>query len=143
MSKAAKTHLATSGWEGEEGERIEKGPASRSRSSASEPMTLDLALGFSSGELDLVEADVKRIDFDGGFNDLTVSLGAPKTSTRLEFNGAFNRIELIVPPEVPVSVDTEGLLNLVDGRPGARRLEGPGYRLSAEGAFNTFTISSP
>lgn len=107
------------------------------------PLSLDLALGFSRGELNLEAASVKRVDFSGGFNDLTLRLGAPASSTRLEFHGAFNRIELIVPPETPVSVDTEGLLNLVDGRRGARRLAGPGYRLSAEGAFNSFSVSSP
>lgn len=107
------------------------------------PVSVDLALGFCRGNLALAEAAVKRIEIDGGFNDLTIRLGVPTESTRIDFEGAFNRIELIVPPQTPVSVSTDGLLNLVDGREGARRLEGPGYRLAVDGAFNSFSVTSP
>ena len=107
------------------------------------PLDLDLELAFTRGEADLSEAPVSRIDMEGAFNRLVFYLGEPESDVRLDFEGAFNQIDLVVPSTVPVRVSTDGFLNRVNGRRGAGRLKGPGYRLTLEGAFSGITIRSP
>lgn len=104
------------------------------------PVALDLGLAFTEGKLDVASAEVSRVDLEGAFNDLTLRLGAPGSDIRLNFEGAFNQVRVVVPPSVPVRVSRSGLLNSVDGRPEARSLTGPGYRLGLEGAFNRVVI---
>jgi hypothetical protein len=104
------------------------------------PLALDLELAFADGRLDLASAPVSRLDLHGAFTDLTLRLGAPEADVRLDFSGAFNSVRLEVPPSTPVRVSKSGFLNFVDGRPEARSLTGPGYRLGLEGAFNRVVI---
>ncbi len=106
------------------------------------PISLNLDSVFSSGEVNLETATLTRADLEGAFNDLVLRLGKPASDVRLRFEGAFNEIELIVPPSTPVSVSTEGFLNIVDGRPDAPRLGDPGYRVSVDGAFNRVVVNS-
>jgi hypothetical protein len=106
------------------------------------PLTLTLDMAFISGDMDLSTTALKQADMDGAFNDLVLVLGKPESDVRLDFEGAFNHVELIVPPTVPVSVNSDGFLNVSDGRPGAHRLTGPRYRLNVDGAFNLFEIRS-
>jgi hypothetical protein len=58
---------------------------------------------------------------------------------RLDWEGAFNHLEVVVPDDVPVSVSSDGFLNLVDGRD-RRDRSGPGYHLSIDGAFNRIVV---
>ena len=97
---------------------------------------------MARSEIDLEKVALSRFDVDGAFNDMTLRLGAPADDVRLSFDGAFNHIEIEVPATTPVRVQTDGFLNLVDGRSGAGRLEGPGYRLRLEGVFNRVEIRS-
>lgn len=106
------------------------------------PLALDLGLAFAEGGLDLAAAEVSRADLHGAFNHLTFRLGAPQSDVRLRFAGAFNQLRLVVPPSTPILVTKGGFLNSVDGRPGARSLQGPGYRLHLTGAFNHLAIGS-
>ena len=106
------------------------------------PVTIDLNIAFAEGAIDLTAAPVSRVDIDGAFNDLELTLGVPASDVRLDLDGAFTRMTIRVPPETPVRVTTDGLLNFVDGRSGAGKLSGPGYRLNVEGAFNSLTIRS-
>ena len=107
------------------------------------PLALDLRLALAHGTLDLTSAPVSRFELQGAFNDLTVRLGAPEADVHLDFAGAFNRVHVVVPPSTPVRVGTDGFLNSVDGRPEATSLQGPGYHLSLDGAFNHLVIRSP
>lgn len=77
-----------------------------------------------------------RVDEEGAFNDRTLRLGEPRTDTRVNLEGAFNRLELVVPEDTPVRVSTDGFINLVDRRPDRDRLSGPAYRVRSNGAFN-------
>ena len=106
------------------------------------PLTLDVDAAFAHGDMDLELAPISRLDLDGAFNNLTFRLGEPEQDVRLAFEGAFNNIDLVVPPTTPVWIDTDGFLQWVDGRPGVDRLSGPGYRLRMEGAFNRLEIRS-
>ena len=106
------------------------------------PMTLRLNTAFVDGDLALETTEVTRVDLDGAFNDLTLSLGAPRTDTRVDLEGVFNRLELVVPEDTPVRVSTDGFLNLVDRRVITRTPTGPAYYLRSEGAFNRVVIRS-
>ena len=83
-----------------------------------------------------------RVDEEGAFNDLTLRLGTPRTDTRVTLDGAFNRLEMVVPEDTPVRVSTNGVNNLVDRRPNRGELSGPAYRLRSDGAFNRVVIRS-
>lgn len=107
------------------------------------PLRLDLDLLLTDGRIDLAPAPVSRIVLDGALNDLTLRLGAPESSVRIELNGAFNHIVLEVPPDTPVTTAKDGFLNAVDGRPGAASLRGPGYHFEVDGAFNHLEVASP
>ena len=106
------------------------------------PVALRLATSFAEGELDLATIEVTRADLDGAFNDLTLRLGTPRSDTRVNVEGAFNRLELVVPEDTPVRVSTNGVNNLVDRRSNRGELSGPAYRLRADGAFNRVVIRS-
>jgi hypothetical protein len=103
------------------------------------PMRLDLDIAFTAGHIDLSRGALSGAAFDGAFNDTTIQLPAPPEEVRLDFEGAFSNLEIVVPDEVPVSVSTDGFLNWVDGRP-RRDRSGPGYRLSVDGAFNRVVV---
>lgn len=104
------------------------------------PLAVDLDLALAEASIDLAAATLSGFEMDGAFNDLEVTLGPPADDVRLEFEGAFNRLTLRVPPGTPVHVDSDGFLNVVTGRRGAGTLRGPGYRLELAGAFNKVTI---
>lgn len=106
------------------------------------PVAVELDLAFVEGTIDLAAAPVSRFEMDGAFNDLKLTLGAPASDVRLEFDGAFTRVTLLVPPETPVHVDADGFLNFVHGRAGEGSLRGPGYHLDLDGAFNSLTVRS-
>ena len=84
------------------------------------PMTLRVASAFLEGELALGTIEVTRVDLEG----------------------AFNHLELVVPEDTPVRVTTDGFINLVDRRPGGHPPGGPAYRVHSEGAFNRVVIRS-
>jgi len=107
------------------------------------PLRLELDLALTDGRIDLAEAPLSRVSLDGALNDLTLRLGVPRSDVRIALHGAFNRIVLEVPPGTPVTTDSDGFLNAVDGRPGAGALSGPGYHFDLEGAFNHLVVSSP
>lgn len=107
------------------------------------PLRLELDLALTDGRIDLAEAVLSRFSLDGALNDLTLRLGAPESHVRIALHGAFNHIVLEVPPGTPVTTDTDGFLNAVDGRPGAGALSGPGYHFDLDGAFNHLVVSSP
>ena len=104
------------------------------------PLSADLDLVLVEGILDLERATVTRADLEGAFLDLTLRLGAPEEDVRITLDGAFNRINLIVPATTPVRVSTEGFMNFTSGRKGRR--SGPGYRVRVEGAGNWVAIRS-
>ena len=106
------------------------------------PMTLRLATAFTKGELDLEAIEVTRVDLDGAFNDFVLRLGATRTDTVVSLEGAFNRLELVVPEDTPVRVSTDGFINLVDRRSNGRSRSGPSYQLRADGAFNQLVVRS-
>lgn len=103
------------------------------------PMRLDLESAFTWGTIDLSQGSLSGAALDGAFNDTTLMLGAPREEVRVDYEGAFNNFEMVVPDEVPVSVSSDGFLNIVDGRP-RRDRTGPGYRLRVDGAFNRIVI---
>lgn len=108
------------------------------------PMTLRVASAFLDGELALETVDVTRVNLEGAFNNFTLRLGAPRTDTRLDMEGAWNHLELVVPEDTPVRVTTDGFINLVDRRPERPQPggAGPAYRVHSEGAFNRVVIRS-
>ena len=106
------------------------------------PVGVDLDIAFTDGRIDLAEAPVTGVILDGAFNDLTLRLGTPGSDVRLELNGAFNHIALVVPATVPVRIRTEGFLNLTDGRRNGGSRSGPGYRFDLDGAFNHLSVRS-
>ena len=106
------------------------------------PVAVDLDLALTEGTINLAAAPISSFEMDGAFNDLELTLGAPASDVRLEFEGAFTRVTLLVPSETPVHVDSDGFMNFVHGRTGAGALRGPGYRLDLDGAFNSLTIRS-
>jgi len=105
-----------------------------------DPVSLDFDVAFARGTLDFESATVPDVGLDGAFNDLTLRLGTPESPSRIDLDGAFNRIELVVPPGTPISVRTDGLLNLVRGRERRGRTAGPGWILNVEGAFNRIVV---
>jgi hypothetical protein len=106
------------------------------------PVRLELEMALAKGELDLMSVHVERIDLEGALNDLTFLLGEVESDVRIDLEGAFNHLELVVPHDTPVRVSTDGFINLVDRRPDAKRLKGPGYRVRSDGAFNRIVIRS-
>ncbi len=106
------------------------------------PMTINLEGAFAEGELDLVSVEVTDVNLQGAFNNIVFFLGAPRSDVRVELEGAFNRVELVVPEDTPVSVSTDGFINLVDRRSDAQSLSGPAYRVRADGAFNRVVVRS-
>jgi hypothetical protein len=104
------------------------------------PLTLDLDLAFVEGRIDVGAIELTRATLDGAFDDLTLRLGRPANDVRLSLQGAFNRITIEVPADVPVSVDAEGFLNSVHGRDPDSSRRGPGYELSLDGAFNWIDV---
>jgi hypothetical protein len=104
------------------------------------PLRVDLGLAFCEGRLDLGGLALTRVDLEGAFNDLRVSLPVPTSEVRLSLEGAFNDYEIEIPEGVPLRIDVEGLLNGVDG--GSREGAGPGYRIDLEGAFNSVSVHS-
>ncbi len=106
------------------------------------PVALELELAMTGGTIDLTAAPVSRLSLEGAFNDLALRLGPPREDVRLDFEGAFNDVQLRVPASTPIHVDTEGFVNVVDGRAGATALAGPGYRLRLHGAFNRVVVEA-
>jgi len=106
------------------------------------PMALRLSTAFAEGEMDLQTIEVTRGDEEGAFNNLTLRLAEPRTDTHVNLEGAFNRLELVVPERTLVRVSTDGFINLVDRRPDRGRLSGPAYRVRSNGAFNRVVIRS-
>jgi len=104
------------------------------------PLTLDLELAVVEGRIDVGEIVLTRATLDGAFDDLTLRLGRPENDVKLSLQGAFNRITIEVPADVPVSVDAEGFLNSVQGRDPDSSRRGPGYELSLDGAFNWIDV---
>lgn len=106
------------------------------------PLRLRLSTAFADGELDFQTTQVTRVDHEGAFNDFILHLGEPRTDTRVNLDGAFNQLELVVPVDTPVRVSRDGFINLVDRRPNGRARSGPAYRVHSEGAFNRVVIRS-
>ena len=113
------------------------------------PLTLDLDLAFTATRLDLPATPVSRLAIDGAFNDLSLRLGAPAADVHLDFDGAFNQMEIEVPAGTPVRTESGGFLNLVDQekdgdgsdrRSGMGRADAPAYRLNLDGAFNRVVV---
>jgi cell wall-active antibiotic response 4TMS protein YvqF len=104
------------------------------------PLTLDLDLAFVEGKIDVGAIALTRATLDGAFDDLTLRLGRPESDVRLSLQGAFNRITIEVPADVPVSVDTDGFMNSVHGRDTDASRRGPGYELRLDGAFNWIDV---
>ena len=105
------------------------------------PVDLSLDVAFVQGNMNLAGAPVKGVVLDGAFNDLEIDLGAPQSDTRIDFEGAFNNLVIVVPDETPVTYSSDGFLNIVNGRSGSGR-KGPAYRLRLDGAFNHIAIRS-
>jgi hypothetical protein len=106
------------------------------------PLALDFDMAFTGGEVDLSSTLVQEAKIDGAFNVVTLRLGKPDKRRYVYLEGAFNRYEIVVPEDVPVSVSTDGFLNPTRGRRRARRLDEPGYRVRVEGAFNRIRVRS-
>lgn len=106
------------------------------------PLSVDLSGAFIRGKADLGSARLFRLDLEGAFNGITVRLGAPVEDVTIRVDGAFNDINLVVPPDTPVRVVEDGFLNLVSGRKEARGLTGPAYRLRVDGACNRVEVRS-
>jgi hypothetical protein len=106
------------------------------------PLTLDLDLAFVEGRIDVGEIALTRATLDGAFDDLTLRLGRPENDVRLSLQGAFNRITIEVPADVPVGIDTDGFLNSVNGRDTDSPRTGPGYEVRLDGAFNWVEVRS-
>ncbi len=106
------------------------------------PFRFDLSTAFSSGKIDLSAATVSSVSIDGAFNRLTVKLGEPAEDVRVDLEGAFNTVTLIVPQRTPVSVRTDGFMNVVRGRDAARDAAGPRYRVRVDGAFASLRVRS-
>ena len=106
------------------------------------PMKLDLDSAFSDIDLDLSAVQLERLDIEGAFNSLEIDLGDPASNTRLMLDGAFNSLDIRVPWETPISIVTDGFINLVDRRHDPPPKGAPGYKLYVDGAFNSVSISS-
>jgi hypothetical protein len=106
------------------------------------PLELDLELAFDHGEIDLSGIDVTSVDLHGAFNSLRLRLGPPTREVRVNVEGAFNALTLVVPAEVPVRTNTDGFLNMIDRRHDPPALGGAGYRLRVDGAFSRTTVRS-
>lgn len=106
------------------------------------PMEMILKGAFTGGGADLSTARLSGLDLEGAFHNLELRLPRPESTVRLSVEGAFNDIEILVPPEVPVSVSSDGAINVVDGRPDPPRSGVPGYRLRVEGFMNHVEILS-
>jgi len=106
------------------------------------PLRLRLSTAFAEGELNFQTTEVTGVDHEGAFNDFTLHLGEPRADTRLNLEGAFNKLELVVPADTPVRVSSDGFINVVDRRPNGRALNGPTYRVHSDGAFNRVVIRS-
>jgi hypothetical protein len=107
------------------------------------PLELDFDVAFASGTLDVTRVAVEDVRLEGAFNALTLRLGRVAADrlgeVRLRFAGAFSRIEIHVPPDTPVKIRVEGP-NLVDTQAEQADLEGPGYSIRIDGAFNRVVV---
>jgi hypothetical protein len=106
------------------------------------PVTLALGGAFSAGDVDLTGAAPARIDLEGAFHRIRFRLDRPVQEVRIDIDGAFNDIDLVVPASTPVSSSTGGAINIVEGRDPPPRSEGPGYRLRVHGLMNHVEIIS-
>jgi hypothetical protein len=106
------------------------------------PLSIDLESAGTSGEFDLRSVDVRRIKLDGALNDLAIHLGKPTRDTRIEFEGAFHRIDLYVPADTRVYSGSDGFMNDISGRRKRPRNDDAAYRVFVEGAFNRVKVRS-
>jgi hypothetical protein len=106
------------------------------------PVSLDLDMAFTGGEIDLSRTLTHEAQLDGAFNSVTLRLGAPDKRRYVYLEGAFNDYEIVVPENVPVRVSSRGFINPTRGRDRGRRLDGPGYRVRVDGAFNRLRVRS-
>ena len=104
------------------------------------PLTIDLDAAGQAGEWNLADADVRHIEVDGALNDLDITLGVPTRDTRIEFEGAFQQVNLYVPANVRVYSGSDGFANTVSGRSQRPRNDDPAYRLFVDGAFNRVKV---
>lgn len=104
------------------------------------PVEMDLDGAFSEGDADLSGLRLTRLEMQGAFQDFRLRLGHPEGEVRLYVEGAFNEIRILVPPDTPVSVSSEGVVNMVHGRDRPPSGSGPGYRLRVEGVFNRVDV---
>jgi hypothetical protein len=108
------------------------------------PLELDFECAFVGGTLDMARIPVEDFRMEGAFNSLTLRLGGldpdEDGEVRLRLSGAFNHLEIRVPPDTPVRMRSDGP-NIVETPPGARSLEGPGYAIRVDGAFNRVVVS--
>lgn len=107
------------------------------------PLELDFELAFAKGTVNVAAAPVEDVRMEGAFNALTLRLGklpaGREGEVRLRFAGAFSRLEIQVPPDTPVRTRVEGP-NLVDTPEELRGLDGPGYSIRVDGAFNRVVV---
>lgn len=100
------------------------------------PLSVDLDMAGTTGEIDLHDVDVREIRLEGAFNDLDLHLGPPSGNTRIVLEGAFQRLDVHVPRNVRVLYGEDGFMNSVHRRASRPRNDDPVYRLFVDGAFN-------
>ncbi len=106
------------------------------------PLTLSLEGAFTEGDVDLPVSNLSRLDLQGAFHRLRFHLGQPTQDVRFDIDGAFNDIEIVVPPGTPVSSSSDGLINIVQGRANRPARTGPGYSLRIHGFMNHVEVRS-
>jgi hypothetical protein len=92
------------------------------------------------GDLDLTAGDFEGLRTEGVFIGIDARLPAPRKDTRIEMNGVFQSLDLVVPDGTPVRVHGPGLpFNAVSR--GVRGIEGrPGYDVQVHGVFHAVEV---
>jgi hypothetical protein len=104
------------------------------------PARIEIKGAGVGGDLDLTASAFEGVQANGVFIGLDARLPAPRRNTKIQINGVFNSLALVVPEGTPVRVHGPGLpFNAVDR--GVAGIEGrPGYDVSVQGIFSAVEV---
>lgn len=94
------------------------------------PLELDVDAGAANAELDLVELQITRLDFDGGVGRTKIALPASAGSTDASVSGGVGEITLLVPENVGARIRVDRALTAV-------RVENPRFFRSGDEYVST------
>jgi len=110
------------------------------------PVSLILNGAMLRGTIDLTRSQLEAGDLKGAFYALRLRLPRPGEPTTIRIRGAFNVLQLSIPPGTPVRLRSDNPFNILRRGEGVTRpddgAKAPGYDIRIDGAFNSVSVET-